>query len=47
MRADIEDIRIAIQHPGEKGRSFEEVVRQFLKQYFSKTLDVSTSKRAN
>ena len=41
MRTDFDDIRNAIQHPGEKGRSFE-VLRQFLKQYFPKTLDVST-----
>ena len=30
------------KHPGERGRSFEVVVRKFLKKYFPKSLDLST-----
>jgi hypothetical protein len=39
MQFDFEMIRNAMQHPGAKGTSFEEVVRQFLEKYFPKNLD--------
>jgi hypothetical protein len=34
MRNNLEDIRNSMTHPGEKGRSLEEIFRQFLKKYF-------------
>lgn len=41
MKSDIEEIRKAIDHPGEKGTSFEEVFRKFLRQYLPKSLAVA------
>jgi hypothetical protein len=31
-----------MEHPGEKGSFFEEIVREFLKMYSPKSLDIST-----
>ncbi len=42
MRIDFDDVRNSIKHPGEKGRSGEEIFREFLRLYFPKTLDIST-----
>jgi hypothetical protein len=42
MRSDLAETRSALQHPGLKGSSLEEVVRQFLREYLPATLDVST-----
>jgi hypothetical protein len=42
MQHNFSDIRESIKHRGEKGRSIEEILRQFLKVYFPKSLDVST-----
>lgn len=42
MRADVEKARMALQHPGLKGGSFEEIFRLFLREYFPKSLDIST-----
>lgn len=42
MRADLAEARSAMQHPGLKGSSFEEVFRTFLRTYLPTTLDVST-----
>jgi hypothetical protein len=41
MRIDFDEIRNAVPHRGERGRSVE-VVRQFLEKYFPKTLDLFT-----
>jgi hypothetical protein len=42
MRSDLAEVRSALQHPGLKGSSLEEVVRRFLREYLPATLDVST-----
>jgi hypothetical protein len=42
MQTDFDEIRNAMEHPGEKGSSFEEIVRRFLKMYSPKSLDIST-----
>jgi hypothetical protein len=42
MRTDFDEILHAVPHRGERGRSVEEVVRQFLEKYFPKTLDLFT-----
>jgi hypothetical protein len=42
MRTDFDEIRNTIRHPGEKGRSFENIVRAFLEKYLPKSLDIST-----
>jgi hypothetical protein len=42
MQNDFKDIQESIDHRGEKGRSAEEIFREFLKIYFPKNLDVST-----
>lgn len=42
MRSDLAGTRSALQHPGLKGASFEEVFRQFLRAYLPATLDIST-----
>lgn len=42
MRSDLAEARSAIQHPGLKGASFEEVFRRFLRSYLPTTLDIST-----
>lgn len=42
MRSDLRIARVALQHPGLKGASFETTFRRFLRQYLPKNLDVST-----
>lgn len=42
MRSDLAEARSAMEHPGLKGASFEEVFRTFLRAYLPATLDVST-----
>lgn len=42
MRSDLAEARSAIQHPGLKGASFEEVFRRFLRSYLPAALDIST-----
>jgi hypothetical protein len=42
MRSDLRVARVALQHPGLKGASFENTFRRFLRQYLPKNLDVST-----
>lgn len=41
MWSDFNRARSAVQHPGLKGASFEEVFRTFLRQYLPKSLDIS------
>ena len=42
MRSDFEKARKALEHAGQKGSSFEEVFRKFLRDYLPNSLDVST-----
>lgn len=42
MQLNFERVRGELPHAGEKGTSFEEIFREFLKHYFPKTLDIST-----
>jgi hypothetical protein len=42
MRADFEEAREALKHPGLKGTSFEETFRSFLRNYLPQSLDIST-----
>jgi Domain of unknown function (DUF6602) len=42
MRSDLARARSALEHPGLKGSSFEEVFRTFLEEYLPKTLDISS-----
>jgi hypothetical protein len=42
MRADLAQARSALEPPGLKGDSFEEVFRRFLRNYLPATLDIST-----
>jgi len=42
MKADFQETRAALQHPGLKGASLEEILRQFLRQYLPQRLNVST-----
>lgn len=42
MRSDLAEARSALQHPGLKGSSFEEIFRHFLRNYLPATLDIST-----
>ncbi len=42
MRADLAEARLAIEHPGLKGATFEEVFIRFLRNYLPATLDIST-----
>lgn len=42
MRSDLKKARSALQHPGLKGASFEEVFRTFLREYLPRSLDIST-----
>jgi hypothetical protein len=41
MRADLARCRTALSHPGMKGEAFEEIVRQFLRSYLPKFLEVT------
>lgn len=42
MRSDLAEARSALEHPGLKGDSFEEVFRRFLRAYLPSNLDVAT-----
>lgn len=42
MRSRFEKTRKALEHPGEKGRAFEEILRKFLRDYLPRSLDIST-----
>jgi hypothetical protein len=42
MRSDLARARSALEHPGLKGSSFEEIFRNFLKEYLPKTVDISS-----
>ena len=42
MRSDLARARAALEHPGLKGSSFEEVFRNFLREYLPKTVDISS-----
>jgi hypothetical protein len=42
MQLEFDRIRGEISHPEEKGKLFEGQFRRFLKEYFPKTLDIST-----
>ena len=42
MRADLAATRASLSHPGMKGSAIEEMLRIFLRQYYPKTLDIST-----
>jgi len=42
MQTDFNEIRNTMTHPGDKGISFEEIVRKFLTLYSPKSLDIST-----
>jgi len=42
MRADFEEAREALKHPGLKGTAFEETFRSFLRDYLPQSLDIST-----
>jgi len=42
MRSDLAKAQGALSHPGLKGQTNEETVRQFLRQYLAKTLDIAS-----
>lgn len=42
MRSDIDAARAVLTHPGQKGASFEESFRKFLRSYLPSSLDIST-----
>jgi len=42
MRSDLDKAGEVLRHPGLKGASCEEVLRQFLREYFPRSLDIST-----
>ena len=44
MRSDLEQARASLDHAGLKGQSVEDKVREFLRQYLPKSLDISTGK---
>jgi hypothetical protein len=42
MQAEARKTRNAISHPGSKGTAFESEFRKFLRNYFPKSVDIST-----
>lgn len=44
MRSDLEQARVSLDHAGLKGQAVEDKVREFLRQYLPKSLDISTGK---